>query len=50
MKKYLVRFICLVKGHKSDIASCPFTGYKYDACSRCESYKIVGKAEFNNGK
>lgn len=40
-KVLLNRAICKVKGHNSDIASCPFTGKTYDTCSRCESYKII---------
>lgn len=44
--KFLYNIIgCKFKGHiKRDAGSCPFTGNKYDACSRCSMIFIVGKA------
>lgn len=43
VKTIFNRATCKAIGHKSSIASCPFTGNTYDSCSRCSSYKIVPK-------
>jgi len=38
--------ICKIKGHtRSDGGSCPFTGKKYEVCTRCSMLFVVGKYE-----
>lgn len=37
------RIICFVKGHMSRISECPFTGYTYDVCDRCQTNVIIGR-------
>jgi hypothetical protein len=42
VKKILSLFICKIKNHNFiDAGSCPFTGKKYNACTRCESLVAV---------
>jgi hypothetical protein len=42
MLKIIKKITCKIKGHKLERAgSCPFTGKTYDACIRCQAFKVV---------